>query len=161
MAKISGFNQLRKKLENMSEKTFKAKVKKIINSINDLKSILIKEQQKRLSNTNIRDGITTYPHKRSGNLMKNLIDLKMESFSEAKFKKTNKGLSYTHTSTNTLDGGDNGSTVYKTVNGKKVNYARLLQNSSKYSKYNNYFQRIQSIFNYQYNQRVSRLLKRY
>ena len=161
MVKINGFTQLQKKLENMSKKTFEVKVKKIVNSINNLKSILLKEQQRRLSNTNTRDGITTYPHKRTGNLLNNLINIKMESFSNAKFKKTAKGLSYTHTSTNILDGGEGGNTVYKVVNGKRLNYASLLQNSSKFSKYNNYFQRLQAIFNYQYNQRVNRLLQRY
>ena len=163
MAKITGFTQLKKKLINMSEKTFKAKVKRIVNSINDLKSILIKEQQRRLSNTNIKDGITAYPHRREGNLMDNLIDLKMESFSSSKFVKTNKGMSYTHTSINKLDGGKgtNNNTVYKVYKGKRYNYAEILQKSNKLKKWNGYFQRLQAIFKYQYTQRVTRLLNRY
>ena len=161
MAKVTGFTQLKKKLVNMSKKTFEAKVKRIIDSINDLKSVLIKEQQRRLSNRNINDGITAYPHRREGNLMKNLIDLKIESFSSSKFVKTNKGMSYTHKSTNMLDGGKNGNTVYKVYKGKRYNYAEILQNSDKLSKWNGYFQRLQAIFKYQYTQRVKRLLNRY
>jgi len=161
MAKVTGFTQLRKKLINISEKTFKVNVKKIVTSINDLKSILLKEQQRKLSNSNFKDGNTTYPHKRTGNLMNNLINIKMQSFSSSKFKKTAKGISYTHTSTNMLDGGENGNTVYKVYKGKRYNYAEILQNSDKLSKWNGYFQRLQAVFKYQYTQRVTRILKRY
>ena len=161
MATVTGFTQLKKKIVNVSEKTFKVKVKKIVNSINNLKSILLKEQQRRLANTNIRDGITAYPHKRTGNLMTNLIDIKLQSFSESKFKKTSNGLSYTHISTNTLDGGEGKHTVYKVHKGQRYNYADDLQNSEKYSKYNNYYQKLQAVFKYQYTQRVTRLLNKY
>jgi len=161
MAKVTGFSQLKKKILSTSQKTFKVKVHKIVNSINDLKSILLKEQQRRLANTNLNDKVTTYPHKRTGNLMNNLINIKMQSFSSNNFKKTAKGISYTHTSTNTLDGGTEGNTVYKVYKGKRYNYAEILQNSNKLSKWNNYFQKLQSIFEYQYTQRVNRLLNRY
>jgi len=161
MAKVTGFTQLKKRIQDTSVKVFKVKVKNIVNSINNLKSKLINEQKRRLSNTNINDGITTYPHKRTGNLLNNLIDLKMESFSEAKFITKGNTVTYTHTSTNMLDGGKNGNTVYKVYKGKRYNYAEILQNSNKLSKWNGYFERLQSIFKHQYYISVNQILRRY
>jgi len=160
MAKLKGFNNLKKTIQNVSEKQFKAKVKKFVDSVSNLKSKLVKEQQRRLMNRNINDGITAYPHRRTGNLMRNLIDIKVESYRPNGFKKKGKYLTYTHSTTNMLDGGEKGITVWKVYKGKRYKYAEILQNSDKLSKWNGYYQRLQAIFKENYLRSVSRIMNK-
>lgn len=160
MAKISGFANLKKTIINTSEKAFKVKVKKFVDSVSNLKSKLIKEQQRRLMNRNLNDGITSFPHRRTGNLMRNLIDIKVESYRPSNYKRKGTKLSYTHSTTNMLDGGKDGTTVFKLYKGKRYKYAEILQSSDRFSKYNGYFERLQAIFENQYRKSISRIFNK-
>ena len=159
MAKLIGMTKLTKTLKANTEEAFKVKVKKFVDSLSSVKNSLVLAQKKKLMNTNIRDGKTDFPHKRSGNLLDNLIDLKVESFREANFKKTDKYLSYTHTTINRLDGGGQGSTVFKIRKGQRINYASDLQKGDRYKKWNGYFERLQNIFRAEYLRNIRNILR--
>lgn len=161
MAKLTGFSNLKKTIINSTEKQFKARVKRFVDKVINLREKLLKAQQQRLQNRNINDGITSYPHRRTGNLIDNLIDIQMETYKETKYKRKGNILSYTHTTRNLLDGGANKSinTVFKTYKGKRYTYAQILQYSDTHKKYNGYFQRLQAIFRSQYYSSTSRLLR--
>jgi hypothetical protein len=160
MATIKGFNQLRKTVIAKSEKSFKVKVKNFVDSVNNLKSKLLKVQQRKLMNRSINDGKTDFPHKRTGNLMRNLIDIRVDTYRPNNYKRKGNLISYTHKTSNILDGGDEGTTVFRIYKGKRYKYAEILQNSDKFSKWNRYFERLQAIFEKQYRSSISRILNK-
>lgn len=129
--------------------SFKNKVRKFVDSMTSYKLLFIKVQQAKLTNPYLNDNRTDFPHIRSGNMLRNLIDLKMDRFQEAKFKESPKKLSYLFETTNSLDGGGSGRhTVYrKGKDGSIFNYAEYLNKGGKRtSRYKGYFGRLQNTF---------------
>lgn len=151
MATITGLTQLKVILNHSSVEAFKVKVKKIVTSMNSYKMIFLKSQQANLVNPNLRDGNTNFPHIRTGNLMRNLIQIKMDKFNENKFKESSKKISYTFNTLNSLDGGNSTRrTVYrKNKRGDKFYYAQFLNEGGKSAnrqRYKGYFGRLQEVF---------------
>lgn len=148
MAKVTGLTNLNKLMHGITVDAFKAKVKKFVDSMTYYKLFFIKVQQARLVNPYLRDGRTEYPHIRTGNMMRNLIDIKMDRFKESNFKTLPTSMTYTFNTTNELDGGGGKNTVYrKGKSGENFNYAEYLNKGGKRtSRYKGYFGRLQNTF---------------
>jgi hypothetical protein len=124
MAKITGLSNLKIVMRGIPIEVFKTKVRKFVEAFNSFKSLFIKVQQAKLVNPYINDNRTDFPHIRTGNLMRNLIDVKMERYKESNFKQSGNILSYEFETTNRMDY----SKVYKVgKGGAKVYYARDLE----------------------------------
>lgn len=148
MANVTGLNNLKVLMRSVPIDTFKQKVRIFVESMNSYKDFFIKMQQARLVNPYIKDGRTAYPHIRTGNLMRNLIEIKMDRFKESNFKQSAKSLSYSFETINRLDGGYGNARVFrKGKDGSKFNYARYLNEGGKRtSRYKGYFGRLQGTF---------------
>lgn len=150
MAKLSGFKELHYKLKQSSIEVFKEKVRNIVETMNSYRDLFMRVQRARLTNPYIKDGNTTYPHTRSGNMLRRLVDTKMERYRVELFKESFNKITYTHYTTNMLDGGNSGrSTVYRRGKGGNFNYAHWLE-TNKRSRYKGYFGRLQQTFKTNY-----------
>lgn len=148
MASVTGLDKLKTILRGVPIEAFKQKVRLFVEAFNNYKSFFIKVQQARLVNPYINDNRTDYPHTRTGNLMRNLIEVKMDRYKETNFKQSAKTLSYTFETTNILDGGYGKARVFRVgKNGRNFNYARYLNEGGKRtSRYKGYFGRLQFTF---------------
>lgn len=144
MAKITGLNNLKIVMRAIPIEAFKTKVRKFVEAMNSYKSLFTKVQQAKLVNPYINDNRTDFPHIRTGNLMRNLIDVKMDRYKESNFKQSAKVLSYEFETINRMDY----TKVYRVgKNGQKFNYAKYLNDGGKRtSRYKGYFGRLHQIF---------------
>ena len=85
MAKITGLSNLKVVMRGIPIEVFKTKVRKFVEALNSFKALFIKVQQAKLVNPYINDNRTDFPHIRTGNLMRNLIDVKMDRYKESNF----------------------------------------------------------------------------
>ena len=161
MATIIGLNNLKILMRGVPIEVFKTKVMRFVNAMNSYKSFFIKVQQAKLVNPYINDNITDYPHIRTGNLMRNLIDIRMDRFKESNFIETSKKLTYEFETTNMLDGGNTGKNkVYRVGKGTKFNYAKYLNEGGKRtSRYKGYFGRLQQVFRFNFINKYKELSK--
>jgi hypothetical protein len=157
MAKVTGLNNLKVVMRGIPIEVFKTKVRKFVEAFNSFKALFIKVQQAKLVNPYINDNRTDFPHIRTGNLMRNLIDVKMERYKESNFKQSGNILSYEFETTNRMDY----SKVYKVgKNGSKVYYAKDLNTGKNTSKrYMGYFGRLQQVFRTNFNSKYRELSK--
>jgi hypothetical protein len=157
MAKITGLNNLKIVMRGIPIEVFKTKVRKFVEAFNSFKALFIKVQQAKLVNPYIRDNRTDFPHIRTGNLMRNLIDVKMDRYKESNFKQSGNILSYEFETTNRMDY----SKVFRVgKNGQKFNYAKYLNDGGKRtSRYKGYFGRLQQIFRNNFNSKYRELSK--
>lgn len=144
MAKITGLNNLKIVMRAIPIEVFKTKVRKFVEAFNSFKSLFTKVQQAKLVNPYINDNRTDFPHIRTGNLMRNLIDVKMERYKESNFRQSANILSYEFETTNRM----NYNKVFKvSKKGSKVYYAKDLDTGKNTSKrYMGYFGRLHQIF---------------
>ena len=157
MAKITGLNNLKVVMRGIPIEVFKTKVRKFVEAFNSFKALFIKVQQAKLVNPYINDNRTDFPHIRTGNLMRNLIDVKMDRYKESNFKQKGNILSYEFETTNRMDY----SKVYKVgKGGAKRYYAKDLNEGKNTSKrYMGYFGRLQQIFRNNFNSKYRELSK--
>ena len=157
MAKITGLSNLKVVMRGIPIEVFKTKVRKFVEALNSFKALFIKVQQAKLVNPYINDNRTDFPHIRTGNLMRNLIDVKMDRYKESNFKQSAKVLSYEFETTNRMDY----SKVFRVgKNGQKFNYAKYLNDGGKRtSRYKGYFGRLQQIFRNNFNSKYRELRK--
>lgn len=155
MAKITGLSNLKVVMRGVPIEVFKTKVRKFVEAFNSFKSLFIKVQQAKLVNPYINDNRTDFPHIRTGNLMRNLIDVKMDRYKESNFKQSAKVLSYEFETTNILQSNK----VFKvSKKGSKVYYAKDLNTGKNTSKrYMGYFGRLQQIFRNNFNSKYREL----
>lgn len=144
MAKITGLSNLKIVMRGIPIEVFKTKVRKFVEAFNSFKALFTKVQQAKLVNPYINDNRTDFPHIRTGNLMRNLIDVKMDRYKESNFKQSGNILSYEFETTNRMDY----SKVYKvSKGGAKRYYAKDLDTGKNTSKrYMGYFGRLHQIF---------------
>ena len=144
MATVTGLTNLKVAMKSIPIDLFKVKVKNFVNSMNSFKSLFMKVQQAKLVNPYLKDNKTDYPHIRSGNLMRNLIDLKMDRFKESNFVQTTNNISYTFETTNSYSV----KSIYRLgKDGSKFYYAKYLNDGGKRtSRYRGYFGRLQMVF---------------
>lgn len=160
--KISGLDSLVVSIKAKGINSFKKKVKEFITEITSYREHFIKIQKDKLSNRNINDGKTDFPHYRTGNLYNKLVDLKIERYDPKKFTHTKSIVKYTHSSTNMLEDGKSGFTsgnVYVNRNGKIWYYAKYLESAKRVSRYNGYFGRLQTIFSKEYSLITKKIFK--
>lgn len=157
MAKITGLSNLKVVMRGIPIEVFKTKVRKFVEAFNSFKTLFIKVQQAKLVNPYINDNRTDFPHIRTGNLMRNLIDVKMDRYKESNFKQSAKVLSYEFETTNILQSNK----VFKvSKKGSKVYYAKDLNTGKNTSKrYMGYFGRLQQIFRNNFNSKYRELRK--
>ena len=157
MAKITGLTNLKIVMRGIPIEVFKTKVRKFVEAFNSFKALFIKVQQAKLVNPYINDNRTDFPHIRTGNLMRNLIDVKMDRYKESNFKQSGNILSYEFETTNRMDY----SKVFRVgKNGQKFNYAKYLNDGGKRtSRYKGYFGRLQQIFRNNFNSKYRELSK--
>lgn len=157
MAKITGLNNLKIVMRGIPIEVFKTKVRKFVEAFNSFKALFTKVQQAKLVNPYINDNRTDFPHIRTGNLMRNLIDVKMDRYKESNFKQSGNILSYEFETTNRMDY----SKVYKVgKGGAKRYYAKDLNEGKNTSKrYMGYFGRLQQIFRNNFNSKYRELSK--
>lgn len=157
MAKITGLSNLKVVMRGIPIEVFKTKVRKFVEAFNSYKALFIKVQQAKLVNPYINDNRTDFPHIRTGNLMRNLIDVKMDRYKESNFKQSAKVLSYEFETTNILQSNK----VFKvSKKGSKVYYAKDLNTGKNTSKrYMGYFGRLQQIFRNNFNSKYRELRK--
>ena len=157
MAKITGLNNLKIVMRGIPIEVFKTKVRKFVEAFNSFKALFTKVQQAKLVNPYINDNRTDFPHIRTGNLMRNLIDVKMDRYKESNFKQSGNILSYEFETTNRMDY----SKVFRVgKNGQKFNYAKYLNDGGKRTnRYKGYFGRLQQIFRNNFNSKYRELRK--
>lgn len=157
MAKITGLTNLKVVMRGIPIEVFKTKVRKFVEAFNSFKALFIKVQQAKLVNPYINDNRTDFPHIRTGNLMRNLIDVKMDRYKESNFKQSATILSYTFETTNRMDY----EKVYRVgKNGQKFNYAKYLNDGGKRtSRYKGYFGRLHQVFRNNFNSKYRELRK--
>lgn len=145
MAKVKGSERLTQKVQAISKLNFEKIVQRYtINLKSSLKYVRV-AMLKKLVNSNVNDGKTDFPHRRNGNLARNLIDLNVDPFNRNKVKQNGTKLSYRITVTSRLDGGTDSDGGFHTVVSRRgFNYARYLNVYNK--KYSGYFGRLQKIF---------------
>ena len=155
MAKITGLSNLKVVMRGIPIEVFKTKVRRFVEAFNSFKALFIKVQQAKLVNPYINDNRTDFPHIRTGNLMRNLIDVKMDRYKETNFKQSAKVLSYEFETTNILQSNK----VFKvSKKGSKVYYAKDLNTGKNTSKrYMGYFGRLQQIFRNNFNSKYREL----
>jgi hypothetical protein len=157
MAKITGLSNLKIVMRGIPIEVFKTKVRKFVEAFTSFKTLFTKVQQAKLVNPYINDNRTDFPHIRTGNLMRNLIDVKMDRYKESNFKQSGNILSYEFETTNRMDY----SKVFRVgKNGQKFNYAKYLNDGGKRtSRYKGYFGRLQQIFRNNFNSKYRELRK--
>jgi len=157
MAKITGLNNLKVVMRGIPIEVFKTKVRKFVEAFTSFKTLFTKVQQAKLVNPYINDNRTDFPHIRTGNLIRNLIDVKMDRYKESNFKQSGNILSYEFETTNRMDY----SKVYKVgKGGAKRYYAKDLNEGKNTSKrYMGYFGRLQQIFRNNFNSKYRELRK--
>ena len=157
MAKVTGLSNLKIVMRGIPIEVFKTKVRKFVEAFNSYKALFIKVQQAKLVNPYINDNRTDFPHIRTGNLMRNLIDVKMDRYKESNFKQSGNILSYEFETTNILQSNK----VFKvSKKGSKVYYAKDLNTGKNTSKrYMGYFGRLQQIFRNNFNSKYRELRK--
>ena len=157
MAKITGLSNLKVVMRGIPIEVFKTKVRKFVEAFNSFKTLFIKVQQAKLVNPYINDNRTDFPHIRTGNLMRNLVDVKMDRYKESNFKQSAKVLSYEFETINKLDS----SKIYRRgKTGNKFLYAKYLNDGGKRtSRYKGYFGRLQQIFRNNFNSKYRELRK--
>lgn len=155
MAKITGLSNLKVVMRGIPIEVFKTKVRKFVEAFNSFRPIFTKVQQAKLVNPYINDNRTDFPHIRTGNLMRNLISIKMDRYKESNFKQSAKVLSYEFETTNILQSNK----VFKvSKKGSKVYYAKDLNTGKNTSKrYMGYFGRLQQIFRNNFNSKYREL----
>ena len=157
MAKVTGLSNLKIVMRGIPIEAFKTKVRKFVEAFNSYKALFIKVQQAKLVNPYINDNRTDFPHIRTGNLMRNLIEVKMDRYKETNFKQSGNILSYEFETTNRMDY----SKVYRVdKGGAKRYYAKDLNTGKNTSKrYMGYFGRLQQIFRNNFNSKYRELRK--
>lgn len=144
-AKLLGLSKIKKRLYGITRNEFEIKAKSLHDSMQVGSNLVSDLMISKLLNKNISDGDTTYPHYRSGNLARNLIDIEIESFNKSRITESRTEIKYSFYIISRLDGGELESTV---TSSDGFDYASYLDSNkgTRNTKYFGYFRRLQDIF---------------
>lgn len=130
---------LRVRIIGISEKNFKKKVETIFKKLSSIHEVSRKAVVTYLT-TNAGSG--NIPKIQSGNLLKNIASAGYTKESKPKYTRTSTSLIASFTNVWNMDRDESGSHLVKSKDGRNAPYASYLNYSNKFSKYNNYFDKL-------------------